>query len=411
MNCKLYSDIPAMEQADPCQACELEPLVEASEAGASFSTARRLGVIVGVLGMTGAIVAAASSGARARFTSGVSGVVQKEERVEITPSFPACSKAGENCLQSGCCQVSGHTCFQKTEHLSLCNLTCSTEKGWMCGRPLVHSVPVKRKLNETLYCFSVYTVNTGTTKPSTELDLLKAQHKHHVSIFACEGWDVFSDGRVEIGGGYYTHMVEDHFQEFHRLKRKETGAWVNWAIFYQVWVKIRSLGHWEDKSWTVKVDPDAVFLPDRLQGWLGNKRGEPPHGFYFENCKGVQYGLFGNLEVISHEATNVLTKYLEDCHAVYAPCADDGCDWKWGPWGEDVFVQRCMDRHYVDKMEAFDMTLDGACQADRPEGQKKNKKWHAEDCSQVTTAAVHPFKKPKDYFSCLSQITNVAYYD
>merc|ERR1712244_20070 len=113
--------------------------------------------------------------------------------------------------------------------------------------------------------------------------------------------------------------------------------------------------------------------------------------------------------VMSNEATKVLTTYLEDCHSVYAPCAYDGCDWKYGAWGEDVYVQRCLDRHYVDKVEAFDMTLDGACEADRPADQKKNKKWHAEDCSQVTTAAVPPFKKPADYFKCLSQMTKVNY--
>jgi len=335
-------------------------------------------------------------------------VMQKEQRVEMAPSFPACSKAGENCLQSGCCQVSGHTCFQKTEQLSLCNETCSTGKGWMCGIPHVHSVPVQTQLDLTMYCFSVYTQNTGTTKPSHELDLLREQKKHGVSIFSCTAWDVFSDAQVDIGG-YTTELVEDVNNEWHQIKRKVSGAWVNWGIFYQVWVKVRSLGKWESQSWTVKVDPDAVFLPTRLQGWLGNKLGEPPHGLYFENCKNVQYGFFGNLEVMSHEATKVLTKYLEDCHAVYAPCANDGCDWQWGPWGEDVFAQRCMDRHYVDKVEAFDMTLDGACPSDRPEGQKENKKWHAEDCSQVTTAAVHPYKTPKDYFTCLGQITGASY--
>jgi len=202
-----------------------------------------------------------------------------------------------------------------------------------------------------------------------------------------------------------SHVVEDKLGEFHQVKRKETGAWVNWALFYQVWMQVRNLGHWEDKSWVVKVDPDAVFLPNRLKLWLDDKRGEPPHGIYFENCRNVQYGFFGNLEVLSHEATRVLTTQLEDCHAVYAPCANDGCDWKWGAWGEDVFVQRCLDRHYVDKVEAFDMTLDGACPADRPADQKKNKKWHAEDCSQVQTAAVHPFKTVKDYFRCLNQMT------
>jgi len=229
-----------------------------------------------------------------------------------------------------------------------------------------------------------------------------------VSIFTCDAWDVFSDTAVDIGG-YTTIKVNDENNEFHRVKRKETGAWVNWAIFYQIWKEVRNLGRWEAQSWTVKVDPDAVFIPTRLHAWLDNKLGEPPHGLYFENCKNVQYGFFGNLEVLSHEATNVLTKYLEDCHAVYAPCADTGCDWKWGPWGEDVFAQRCLDRHYVDKVEAFDMTSDGACEADRPDGQKKNKKWRVEDCGTVQTAAVHPFKTPKDYFACLGQITHLRY--
>merc|ERR1711860_365988 len=105
---------------------------------------------------------------------------------------------------------------------------------------------------------------------------------------------------------------------------------------------------------------------------------------YFENCKNVQYGYFGNLEVMSKTAAGVLTDFLEDCHAKFAPCANDGCDWKFGSWGEDVFVQRCLDTHYVDKAEAFDITTDGACKADRPEGEKKNKKWHSEDCSQST---------------------------
>merc|ERR1712244_80789 len=85
-------------------------------------------------------------------------------------------------------------------------------------------------------------------------------------------------------------------------------------------------------GWTVKVDADAVFVPSRLQNWLSDKSGESPHGIYFENCKNVQYGFFGNLEVMSNEATSVLTTYLEDCHAVYAPCAYDGCDWKYGAW-------------------------------------------------------------------------------
>merc|ERR1712045_366821 len=258
-----------------------------------------------------------------------------------------------------------------------CNETCPQGKGWCCATARDHSVPVQRTLDKSMYCFSFYTHDTGSTKTSHELELLQMQSKHGVSVFACDAWDVFSDTSVEIGNGYFTYKVEDTFNEFHKVKRKLSGTWVNWALFHQAWLGVRQLGKWEGKSWTVKVDADAVFVPSRLQGWLSDKSGESPHGIYFENCKNVQYGFFGNLEVMSNEATRVLTT--------------------------------CLDRHYVDKVEAFDLTLDGACEADRPADQKKNKKWHAEDCSQVTTAAVHPFKKPADYFKCLSQMTNTNY--
>merc|ERR1712190_73216 len=95
--------------------------------------------------------------------------------------------------------------------------------------------------------------------------------------------------------------------------------------------------------------------------------------------------------------------HLEDCHLAFAPCANDGCDWKWGPWGEDVFAQRCMDHHLVDKAEAFDVAMDGACEADRPEGQKK--KWYPTDCSQLTTVTAHPLKKPAAFKRCLAEMS------
>merc|ERR1711992_522979 len=130
-------------------------------------------------------------------------------------------------------------------------------------------------------------------------------------------------------------------------------------------------GKWQTADYTVKIDADAVFVPQRLRTWLSSKPGESPHGLYYENCPNVQ-------------------------HAVFAPCANDGCDWKYGAWGEDVFAQRCMDHHYVDKVEAFDVATDGACKADRPEGMK-NKKWHPTDCSSLTTVTAHPLKKPAAY--------------
>lgn len=201
-------------------------------------------------------------------------------------------------------------------------------------------------------------------------------------------------------------MVEDYNGELHQIKRKETKSWVNWGLFYQVWLKVKAQDAVYKADYTVKVDPDAVFIPQRLRVYLGSTiKGDSPHGLYLENCKNVQYGFFGHLEVISREGARVLTSNLEECHEKFAPCANEGCDWKWGAWGEDVFTQRCMDHHYVDKVEAFDMTTDGACEADRPEGEKKNKKWHATDCSQLKTVTAHPYKKPEEYLKCLNEMS------
>merc|ERR1712018_48857 len=124
--------------------------------------------------------------------------------------------------------------------------------------------------------------------------------------------------------------VEDEFGEFHQLKRKNSGTWVNWGLFYQVWVKIREVGKWKAADYTVKIDADAVFVPQRLRTWLSSKPGDSPHGLYYENCPNVQYGFFGHLEIITKTGVQVLTKYLEECHTAFAPCANEGCDWKFG---------------------------------------------------------------------------------
>merc|ERR1711972_293246 len=67
----------------------------------------------------------------------------------------------------------------------------------------------------------------------------------------------------------------DAFGEFHQIKRK-TGAWVNWGMFYQVWVKVREVGKWQQGDYVVKADADAVFVPQRLREWLGSKGGDTP---------------------------------------------------------------------------------------------------------------------------------------
>merc|ERR1712099_168383 len=173
-----------------------------------------------------------------------------------------------------------------------------------------------------------------------------------------------------------TKKVTDVKGDWHFAKRKSTGAWVNTGLFIQVWKAIGETNAQAGMDWVVKVDPDAVFVPERLRDriqWMPRTT----NGIMLQNCRYVEYGFFGNLEVFSPKAFNVLTNSLDMCYTQI--------DWmvgvkggKYGPMGEDLFAEICMSKNGVHYVEAFDVTTDGACEANRPTDQK-NKKWHS-DC-------------------------------
>merc|ERR1712190_132886 len=182
-------------------------------------------------------------------------------------------------------------------------------------------------------------------------------------------------------------------------KRKKTGAWVSTGMFKQVWKAVGRAGTYKNYAWTVKADPDAVFIVNRLVERI-RLIPRPPGGVFLTNCKHVDNGFFGNLEVFSSMAFSVLVANVDKC--------DRDIDWKvgiengkYGPMGEDLFAQTCMEKNGVSKSEAFDITIDGACPADRPRNFLGSKHWRA-NCKDVSSAAaMHPFKRPYDYFHCL----------
>merc|ERR1712039_972419 len=159
--------------------------------------------------------------------------------------------------------------------------------------------------------------------------------------------------------------------EFHLIKRKTSGTWVNTGMFKQVWKATKGRIGLEKADWVVKVDADAVFVPHRLKAAL---MGHPLAytGVYFENCREVEWGFFGNLEVYSSQAFSTLLDNIDSC--------SEKIDWvkgtKWGPIGEDLFAQMCMDYQGVTKVENFGLTTDGACPGTRKRyGQEHNKHW------------------------------------
>merc|ERR1712204_127953 len=123
-------------------------------------------------------------------------------------------------------------------------------------------------VGQSMYCFSVYTENTGSTKQSHELDILQHQHKEQLGIFQCEYSDVFSDVSVQVGQGLMTKVVTDQEGDWHFAKRKVSGTWVNTGMFSQIWKQISADGKYQNADWVLKVDADAIFVPNRMRVWF-----------------------------------------------------------------------------------------------------------------------------------------------
>merc|ERR1712183_574639 len=81
---------------------------------------------------------------------------------------------------------------------------------------------------------------------------------------------------------------------------------LNTAIIIKVWEHVLQDGRPFRYDWTVKVDPDTVFLAQRLRDVVGSfglhEHLEAKNGAYFSNC---QFGLHGAVEVFSRKALDI----------------------------------------------------------------------------------------------------------
>jgi hypothetical protein len=315
-----------------------------------------------------------------------------------------CSDYKEDCSETGCCKTTGQKCWAKNSKSAFCKLECP--KGWDCAdltQTREYELEVM-KPGTSLYCYALAVLSKSFKSKTPDDQLLGWQLKNGKGIFACQAWDVFSDVPLTLNGEYDAIQLKDTDGDWFAYTREDTGTPANTAIFVSAWKLIRQRG-W-DQEWVVKADADAVFIPQRLQDVLSVAK-HPNTGIYYENCKGVDSGFFGSLEVVSTLGFKILTDKLEECKSTLAWDGDPSSGWKYGPWGEDKFAQECMDRHGVLKMQGFELTYDGACPSDRPEGQKKNKKF-VPPCWNSSAPVTHPFKSVKAWTECLDTTLKVT---
>jgi len=220
-----------------------------------------------------------------------------------------------------------------------------------------------------------------------ERALLREQYRRKVSLFACERYTVFSNSSIAIDDGLSTSVVN---VSLHSEIGGEFMTAMNTDVFLAVWKQLILDGNFQKSSWTIKVDPDCVFFPDRLSLTL-RRYPETDNGVYINNCK---YGLHGPLEIFSRNAvrswakgaTSCIRRFLNECDG---PCA----------WGEDLFIDQCLWKVLdVQRVDNWRILQEDHC--DPPKG------W--ETCDDATFTAFHPFKDSKKYFGCYENATRAS---
>lgn len=252
-------------------------------------------------------------------------------------------------------------------------------------KPPPQTTPARQAGFPSLLCFSVI------RSEGNEINLVGAQLDRHASIFACDRTLVFSNGpSIRIGTMDAMDSVSiptDSIGIGNLANEGETtNSWLNTVIFMKVWHWLVKDGQWKSYDWTVKVDPDAVFFPERLRDHV--KPYTPPGGgnYYMVNCNKVYAAdpadevlkekLFGALEVFSNQA---VLAYADG----HKRCSNE---LEWHGWGEDYYMQSCLSLLGVLPVGDFNMVGDKRC--------------FEAPCSDTGKVAFHDFKDVPAYFNC-----------
>lgn len=371
--------------------------------------------------------------------------------METAPPLKQCSRIGESCAATKCCRWSGYSCYEKNETWASCLTSCHPGKPnggisnkmiaqagtpednppshwypffsevgpgpWTCKRlapPPTHGW----QRGTSLYCFTVALTENGGKKKVPELELVKTAQRMKTGVFACDSWNVFSnvDAQLNPGSAIKVDYTKVTYSNGTAVHRPNTKIFVNTLLFVNVWKYIKHQTTWTSFSWVVKVDPPSVFIPARLRTILSHQM-VTPKGVYMENCNYVRMSMHGSLEVMSKDAFGTFLNNMDDCL--------DTLPWKSAThahfryYGEDKFLQFCMDKHGVDRVPSRQMVdtvpkdqliyglhLTVSCPGHRTKFEGKMKKWHP-NCTRSVTAAMHAFKTPKDYLECLKNTTQL----
>jgi len=152
-----------------------------------------------------------------------------------------------------------------------------------------------------------------------------------------------------------------------------------------VWDAVKTLQEWKVHDWTIKTDPDAVILPDRLRKSLAKVADDTHMGdelfAYVKTChkdNGMKNMMFGALEALTKTAVRKYFEGIVRCREL-----------EWQEWGEDLFMMKCLDNLGAMGMDQFTFVDDELC--------------NGVDCGNPDAAVFHPMKNLSSWNACFEK--------
>jgi hypothetical protein len=227
----------------------------------------------------------------------------------------------------------------------------------------------------TFFCFSIIR-STGY-----EPGILRNQFAWNAGIFACEDYAVLSDKKVTLGWTTSEPVETLPFMQA-EVGISKDGTAGNALLFMRAWDTVKTSTNYDKHDWTLKVDPDAVLIPDRLRMHLTPFKG---NAIYVRNCNrypGPGWPMmFGSVEIFSRKAIQTYFEGKAQCKKYLG----------WKAWGEDYFMGHCLDYLGVGTSDDYGVVSDALCLGG--------------DCSNPWAASFHPFKSTVKWMECWKQAT------
>jgi len=284
-----------------------------------------------------------------------------------------CAWAGQDCSVDKLCCNRGFVCAVKDETFTGCVLTKKTStwvtqsvpipsdwEGTVVGPgrdqfEFAQAGPDDEKIGTTLYCFMAFLPG------SYEEELVGLAEKNKASIYGCDKSDLYhtwESGSAGWDTGESTLMNTD--------------------VFFKVWQQVQERNDFINYDWTVKVDPDCVFAPERLRSHIQTWNMPVWASVYVKN-NGQDAGLgndgfLGAIEIFSKKAMMVYMDNAQGCLDALGTNA-----------GEDGFMKGCMDGLGVGFVKDVDIFF--------PDN-------GAGACMNAARVAFHPLKDPKKWQHC-----------